>query len=445
MLTDYMAAGGQEIWNSLRLQTYLTNVGSPFTTGPGICVCSTLTAEMLGQTGGYTTPVADPAPWYDADQPVTGEFLGFLPLSVSGIDDNPMSRNVTGGVGGGGIFGPARALPRTMVVSGLLIGASCCGADFGLQYLSLALAGCNGAVCDGDCVNMFNCCPSESMTQPEFVAEHRRTFRRVALTSGPTVTRRVATAGGSCAGTGSCSGNGDIIEVEFVLVAAVPWSWTDPVELLNVNLPGDSGLECIDWCLSSGGGADECLEGECAHAPCQAAVDACADPMNTVPAPPQPVIPEASFCVPLATERVCYTLDLSDRPNWSTDVPIITISAGSEELRNVRITMYEKPQGSPLTCDEIADQYRCTPANDFIITYAAPNSEITIDGQIGQVQIYCDGDCRTASTVFGSVDGGPPRINELTCAEYCLCIETDPNFAPAANAELTFSISGKVY
>lgn len=461
MIIDYLRIGDAEVINTARTQAYMRNVGSPFTSGASWCGCETLTPAMIGEEaqpgdpGGiprYDTPATDPAPWFDPDQAVTGDFLGFLPLSMAGLDDSPRVRNVTNAVGGGGIFGPVRDLPRTITVTGLLIGASCCGVEFGLHWLAESLAGCTGDTCSGDCLTVYNCCPDESMTKAAFDAEHRRTLRRVALVSGPTVTDRVG-SGESCA-RGTCGANGDIIQVEFVLVAGSPWPWTDTIELLDVNLPIGGTGDCIEWCLKPQPGrgtlpadttGQRCNEGECVHAPCTAATDPCADPNNAVPAPPTPTAPDASFCIPIASERACYSVDLSTRPQWSSDVPMITVRSGATALRNLRITIYEKPVDTTLTCDQVADANRCGSLNDFYITYVPPNGAVTIDGQINQATIECEGDCRTASTVFGSSDGGPLRIREMTCAEFCICLETDPNLPPAADASVSFSVSGRGY
>lgn len=455
MLTDYAAVGSQELWNQARLKAYLQNVGSPFTTGAEICSCDTVTPAMLADgtddgtpTSGYDTPEQDPAPWYDADLPDTGEFLGFMVLDVSGLNDNPRARNVTNAVGGGGVFGPVRALPRTITVTGLLIGTTCCGAEFGMHYLSEALAGCTGDTCDGDCFTMFNCCPEAGLTKAQFDAAHRRTFRRTALVDGPHETDRTGT--GSCARS-QCAAGGDIIQVEFTLVAASPFPWADSIPLLDVGLPIGGTGACIEWCLSPSRTlqfdltGNTCVSGECLHAPCKATASACADPLNPVPTPPQPTAPEASFCVPVASERACYTIDLSTRPQWSSDVPMITITAGSKELRNIRVTFYERKADDTRTCTQIADQERCSPQNDFVITYVPQGASVTIDGQIGRATMDCGGDCMAASTVFGDQDGGPVRINELTCAGYCICIESDPNFPPATDASLSLSVSGRGY
>jgi hypothetical protein len=453
MLTDFMATGVQELWNSARLKAYLANVGSPFTNGADVCGCDTIGREQLEEdppSPTYDTPATDPAPWYDPDLPESGDFLGFMPLSISGLNDNPRARNVTNAVGGGGIFGPSRDLPRTVVITGLLIGATCCAAEFGLYYLSEALAGCSGDQCDGDCLTMFNCCPDTFLTKEELEAKHQRTFRRAALVSGPNETNRVGSGSGSCA-RGACGVGGDIIEVEFTIVIASPWAWTETIPLLDVGLPIGGAGDCIAWCLSKARTPADitqgkvCAPGECLHAPCKSAADKCADPRNPVPTPPTPTVPEASFCIPIASERACYTIDLSSRPQWSSDVPMITVRAGSSELRNARVTIYEKPIDTTLTCEQVADASRCNPLNDFVITYIPANGSVTIDGQTGRATTECGGDCRTASTVFGDQDGGPVKISDMSCAEYCVCIETDPNFPPAADASVSVGVSGRGY
>lgn len=442
MLRDFASTNGQELWNTTRLQAYLTNVGSPFATGPGICTCPALTAAVLdGPVGGYDTPAADPAPWFDVDTPVSAEYLGFLPLSIAGAEDDPRARTVTNAVGGGGVFGPVRALPRTITVTGIILGTTCCGAEYGLHYLSEALQGCNGSACDGGCFEMYECCPDNpGLTPVQFNAKYRRTFRRTALVSGPTVVKRDGT--GSC-GAGTCAAGSEILTVEFVLVAATPWAWTDPLPLLDVTLPMNGLSPCIDWCLrnpvTDTGACDpsECLFGDCTT------TDTCADPMFPVPAPPQPTAPLTSFCVSIGSERACYSIDLTTRPQWSNDVPVIILTAGTSDLRNVRILLFENPVGTSYTCDQLADINRCNAQNEFLVTYLQANGTITLDGQIGRPITECRGDCGTSTTVYGNQDGGPVTFNEMSCAHYCLCIETDPAFPPAADARLAFAVSGR--
>ncbi|AKA61759.1 minor tail protein [Streptomyces phage Maih] len=445
MLNDYASANGTEVWNTTRLQAYLTNVGSPFDTGPDICHCPSLTAEVLGDDP-YTTPDAEvgPAPWYDPAVPESAEFLGFLPLTVAGADDNPRRRTVSTAVGGGGVFGPSREQPRSIVVTGVLIGATCCGAQYGMQFLSELLSGCTGDTCDGDCFAMYNCCPDDGLTPEQFNAAHRRTFRRTSLVEGPTETGRRST--GDCARS-ECAAGAELIEVEFVLVAASPWAWTDPIPVLEVTPPIADQTECVDWCLPGSGIPDhDCDPTTCLFQACVTPGDPYADPRNQVPLPPQPTVPAGSFCAPLVPDRACYSVDLSARPQWATDAPLIEIYSGAYELRNIRVTWYERPAGFVGDCDDLADSNLCNFIQDFTVTYIPPRGTLTLDGSIGRAVVTAGGlGCRTASTAYGNQNGGPVDVTDLTCATYCICIETDSDAPPAADAVVRISVLGKGY
>ena len=236
---------------------------------------------------------------------------------------------------------------------------------------------------------------------------------------------------------------GDVVTVEFVLVAGTPWAWTDPVPLLDVALPQPDLTDCVTWCLSAAViGPNFCPPGSCQFESCDAGQDPCGDPLNMIPAPPQPTAPATAFCMPLAPERACYTIDLTDRPTWSSDVPTITIAAGTRDLRNVRVTFYEKRSADD-DCDATADAQRCNPVNDFVISYVPALNNVTIDGQISRAVMACGDRCTTSSTVYGNPDGAPVSVAPLSCALYCVCIEVDSLFPPAEDAQLSLSVSGR--
>lgn len=431
MINDYAAFNSFELWNHARLAAYLQNVGSPFDTGAVICSCDTLTAEVIGN-GPYTTPSGSmPAPWYDADVPESADFLGMLVLRVEGVDDNPRARSVSGAVGGGGVFGPTRVLPRTITVTGVLIGSTCCGAQYGLNYMSQVLSSCAEGGCDGECMQMYACCPAPGMTSEEFNRRHRRTFRRTALVEGPVVTRRRGL--GSCEGT--CGNSGELIEIEFTIVASNPWAWTDAREVLDVGFPVGGEGDCIEWCVAIPG---ELCDGEqCLHRDCNPNAGCAQDPLVTFMPPPEPTTPTSAFCTSLAPETACYTIDLTDQPRWAEDVPVIEINSGSEELRNVRISFYVKSDPAA-DCGAQQDDFTCEPTIDFLITYMPANSVMTIDGQTGASYLDCGNGCEPATTVFGDTDGGPVRINGLTCSLYCVCLSVD-NANPVA-PDASFSL-----
>jgi hypothetical protein len=434
-----MTLGGAEAWNHARLKAYLQNVGSPLANGSDICTCDTLTAEVLGDEP-YTTP-DDPgneAPWYDADVPDSADFLGILVLDIEGIDDFPVARSVTNAVVGGGSIGAARVRPRTLTVSALVIGVTCCGVSYGLKWFKSVLQGCAQQTCGGDCATLYDCCPEEGLTAEQFNARYRRTLRRVALTSGPVVTGRAG--GGDC--NNRCGG-ADVVEIEFTLTAATPWLFGDETEFLNVDLPRDTSDDCIEWCAHNGTTGNTCDGEPCFNSGCSTDTDPCADPECVAPSPPVPTTPDICGCTPLSTIRECYALDFTSRPAYIEDVPMIRVYAGSSDMRHVTISLYAKPESdAALTCDQIADKYACEPAGQWEISFLKSGSELTLDGQVGRALVECNKECSSATTIFG-FDGGPVEFPVIDCKDYCLCITSDSLLPPAADATLSFSVSGR--
>ncbi|MFF5668787.1 hypothetical protein ACFY8S_01400 [Streptomyces hygroscopicus] len=471
----YLTLGGVELANHARLNAYLESVGSSLTSAE-VCRCETFTAELVGDLP-YTTPEDDAAPWWDPDVPESANFAGLLVLSVEGLDTHPVQRSVTNAVTGGGAIGPARVMPRTITVTGLLLGATCCAVDYGLHWLAEVLTGCAGGGCDGDCLTLYNCCPGEEMDPEEFNARHRRSIRRVALVDGPTVTAR---HGDGCQ-AGQCQAGADILTVEFVLSAGTPWLWTDPTPVMEVAPPADDSTECVTWCLHGAPPPTYCLQvrdscppgavaapvdegdgcgtawpvheeepeipctGPCRLAPCADPTAHCADPSCLPPAPPVPTAPDTCFCLPLAVERECYDMDLTDRPGWSVDAPVITVRAGSADLRGLTISFYERQPGDEeLSCAEIADRKRCTPHSMYHVAYVPAGGALTLDGQIGRALVECGGVCESSPDVYGR-DGAPPTWRPFECASYCVCLEQDVQNPPAPDALVTFSVSGRGY
>jgi hypothetical protein len=431
----YLEYGGVEVVNHSRLDQYLVTVGSPLDS-VGACGCEAFTAEVLDQLP-YTTPDDEdnPAPWYDPDVPESVEFAGIRVLSIDGLDDHPVERTVNGGIAGGGAIGPARALPRTITVTAILLGSTCCGVEYGRHWLSQVLQGCSGGECDGDCLVVYACCPGEELTPEEFNQRHRRTLRRVALVDGPRVTAR---AGTGCS-TGGCQSGADILTVEWVMTAAVPWLWTDPLPVMEVTPPMNLDGDCVEWCVHPTG---EGCPGGCKFAVCVDPTAACADTRCMPEAPPLPGAPLATcFCLPLASERACYPMDLTDRPNWSTDLPVVTVRSGSSDLRNLTIAVYES--GEPgQTCEEAADFNRCTPVNYWHVAWVPAGGAVTLDGQTGRATVECGGVCESSPDVYG-LDGMPPTYKPLECSTFCVCLETDIENPPALDAVVTLNVSGR--
>lgn len=488
----YLTLGGTEIANSARLETYLDTVGSPLASA-SVCGCPTLTGPLVGDRP-YTTPAEDNAPWFDPDTPESAQFAGLMVLSVDGLDDHPEERQVTGAVTGGAALGAARVRPRTITITGVLLGSTCCGVAYGLRWLGRALSGCTGRRCGRRCgggrcgganLTLYNCCPTaEQAEDPEgFRAWHRRTVRRVALTDGPRVIDR---AGGGCGGNGGgeCQLDVDMPTVELVLTAATPWQWTDPIPILeDIPVPTDDGTECITWCIHTDNPGPEpvCLElseddcpegavqaeetdgecsglgwpvhedggpceGTCRLAACPADEAPCEDPACRTPTPPVPPPPETCFCHALGVNSELFEVDLDAWPEWFGAVPIITVHAGSHALRRLTITFFAHPEesGSGMACADLVEQDRCHPHSVYEIGYVPPGGTLTLDGQVGRAVVECEGACETSSDVYGR-GGSPLAFELLEHGQYCVLIEADAISTPAEDATISIALSGREY
>lgn len=507
MLDDYIAFGGVEVANAARLQVYAQTVGTPLTSGPS-CRCPSLTAEGLGDAP-YTTPEEDRAPWWDPARPESADFAGWMVLSVEGLDDHPVTRQVTGAVAGGAALGPPRVQPRTITITGVLLGATCCGVEYGLRWLARALEGCTrrncggcaGGRCGGSDLTVLACCPPEDdlddspgMESPGdesfgevspgedlgVLSRWRRTLRRVALTDGPRV---VARAGDGCTGDlGGCQLGADMLTVEVVLTATRPWAWSDPVPVLDVPVPSDDGTECITWCVHTtpdvplvcleltdedcpagavtaeeteadcAPGAvawpvdedgDEPCERACRHAACPDPGAACADPSCETPTPPVPPQPETCWCSALAVNAEAYELDLTGWPR-SAAVPIITATAGAQDLRRVTVTFYERgPEHDGMTCEEVAEAERCNPHSTYEIGFVPSGGMVQLDGQVERAYVTCDGACEISRDAYGAA-GSPLAFEALAGGrEYCVLVEADAIATPAEDATLVVELSGR--
>jgi hypothetical protein len=235
--------------------------------------------DVTSEGRGYLSPITDPAPWYDPDNPDSWAFLGVAGMEVTGASDSTRQSNVSMSLSGIGVMGPIYMGPRTMVVRALVVATDDCGLEFGLLWLRRQYTLVVNP-CGGDPLTFFDCCPclceddtsggpcwatnytelsDGPVCEPDFwpttyaelivgppaedeawcdwpdvyrqlrtgpppwsccidqcLVPYMRQFHNARVTTGPTVLRRPAMSCGSLA------------EVEFTLVAADPAPHTMP-------------------------------------------------------------------------------------------------------------------------------------------------------------------------------------------------------------------------
>lgn len=432
----WLCLGGAEIVNQARVSTYAR---SGQCAGWEVTACDSCGDEMAvaleDPNGVYTNPVDDGAPWYDVTEPESADFYGFYAMSIDNLGPGRITRNSTARASGRGSFlGPEILNSPEIIVTGVLLGATACAVAFGMRWLAMTLRGaaCTDG-CDGEDLTFLNCCPTwaEGGDPVEEIEPHLRMLKGVRLTASPRITERI---GDTC----SCHpDSADLVQVTFTLTASEPCVFRPPVvaaEDVLFNLAEVS--ECEPWVLIGPG--DACPYDE---DPCAAPADCIADPgCPPPPAPPLPPPPvNDCICDPLQTVQACATIDSSVIPAFADGVPIITINAGSQDLRQVHMTFIANPFNQPLE-----DLDPCTACGEVTLSRIPAGASFVMDGTTETVTIDCPGRGPIDATpLLGSTGGQLPfRFPEIECGGtgYVLCVTADAITA-AADASVSVSIA----
>lgn len=168
----WICLGGLEVVNQDRTVAYSRNRDEEACEGGGDCFpiaenCGTCPTIHTGDV--YVSPATDPAPWYDAGVPESADFHGLLVTSVTGLGPGKVTRALEGRSSGvGSVLGRITQASPTVTVSGVLLGTSCAGTDYGKRWLSGMLAGACGekARCSGEDMVFYTSCPTEPEDSP---------------------------------------------------------------------------------------------------------------------------------------------------------------------------------------------------------------------------------------------------------------------------------------
>lgn len=159
----FLCLGGQEIYNLCRTQALMAAGFGPAGMVCRGCGCCDNVPGGLGFPNGLGN-IAD-APWYDPNVPESAEFAGLLVTGITGLEGGRFGRTVTETGSVSTVFGRARRAAPEIVVTGLIMASTCCGQDFGFQWLNSALGGngnCSGSAgCLGDDLTFLACIPGE--------------------------------------------------------------------------------------------------------------------------------------------------------------------------------------------------------------------------------------------------------------------------------------------
>lgn len=165
----YLCLGSVEIANVARVTTY--GSGEFF----DACPCDVL--DLVA----YTTPEADPAPWYDATYPESADFLGFLPSSIT--LSSAGARGVTATGREGSFIGPEGLPGRVIEVVGWMVSRDVQSAWYGERWMTEALRGNRCEGCAGDVLQLLPFCREEQSGID--LDDDFRTLVGAALVDGP--------------------------------------------------------------------------------------------------------------------------------------------------------------------------------------------------------------------------------------------------------------------
>lgn len=421
MWPGYLTIGGMEIANAGRTEAYVR--------------ANTWFKPLYGATDlhkaldedQYRSPLLDPAPWADRNVPQSTNFFGFYLLDATGAEDSTREVTYTEATIDGARPSRVRHNSKTIVFNGVLIGCNEQAVEYGMRWLRNALlaspcAGSNGCAGSDMCYFATQPCTEEDTEDcwDYAVMQTGRTLRRFAVTTGPNITAKQQTTDGAVVWT-----------VTFTGQAGVPWEYgfercvvkgfmdplvTSPFECGDVNgTPEDEGYPISDL--------DENGKPLCkvqAWAPLY-------DPeCPSLEPPPSPPAIDIS-CMDLPTEwtRRTFTIPGETIPLWTDLVPVIAVTTGIDEVRNLRIRFYSDPfeGGNP-------EDDPCAFCGDFVLTYIPPNTQMVLDGAVESVVVTSQNQPpRNASTLVFAADGTPFSWPLLSCGVgYIVTIDLPATF-----------------
>jgi hypothetical protein len=454
----YLELAGVEIVNTSRAATYAVNLGLPTVECDS---CSTVwKAGGSLPVGGYNLPDLDNAPWYDPAVPESARFCGLVGLELAGASKGTATRVPTALAGDGSSPGRLRRAHRELTVRAYALAADQAALSYGLAWLAHALLGtsvCGGSSCSGDAATLYAACPDCTNTLVTCGAYERRTLFNVGLLEGPA---RLGLDRFHQGCTGEPDG-GVGAEVDFTLVAGKPWFYREPVQVasgLTFSIP--TNWPCVTWTPSPPAPAGSCPTIDCSTATdtclqwtplascdtttCSGSEGTClADPWcsapTSPPTAPQPVDP----CVCLVTLNPAAALasvEAGSLPRWLEKVPIISVTAGSTDLRRLLVRFYSVGDGD-LCLFQGLDL--CNLRGEIGIPFLPAGSTLLLDGRSQTASVVCADGRSTEPVVYGGTGLSWTGWPVLDCADQWCVAATADSAHVATNATVTISIAAR--
>lgn len=436
----YWEYDGTEIVNGPRVEAYLTNAHKSWFVETFIKHDFN---AMLGQPD-YVSPLIDGAPWVDPDLPESWEFYGFYPLDVAGAENSSRASAVQEFTTDGGSPGRLRHGTKAVVFNGLIMAESERGAEYGMRWLRRALLGakCEDSAAiisglgadmtffaaepfadtyDNDEVILSGGTPLSGghvlpdpdlfdiTTVPGLRAD-LRTFKNVTVNNGPS---KMAGRKMSC--------GGQVWNVQFTATVGNPWEYGVTRQIVqgfmdpSVTSPWVPGVS-----PGSISGPVSFTDVDCGTDLWEPIYDPLCPAVITPPEPPS--VPLGCSDLPDSWNRRQISIPGDNVPLWGEVVPVVNISAGGQDIRNVRLRFYSDPTGTFSTtatpCDYIGD---------IVISYIPAQGSILIDGVNEEVSVLTAlGHRRMAGSLVHTTDDKPIKWPALSCGYgYIMTVDLD--------------------
>lgn len=397
----YFEIDGTEIINVARTEAYAAE--KPWFTA--LFKADDLPAML--DDGTYSTPAADEAPWYDADEPASAEFLGVYPLEVSGIESSSRVSTVLQSTNDGGVPGRVRHETKTVVFNTALLAETERGAEYGIRWLNRALL---GAKCSRDLSTEHalgaslgflayepTYTPGESPTAA--LAALSRVLRRFVVNVGPHINAKRALSCGGQVWIASFTGVAGT-PFQFGLSRPIIQGYLDP----SVTDPWVPGVVAGDF---------DTVSSAYTEVPCgEDLYDPIFDPYcpALIIPPPPPSIPLGCFDPPTEWDRRSIAIPGENVPLWGEVAPVVTLHA-VDAVRNARVRFYEDPNG-----DLDPSEDPCAYVADIVVSYIPAGASLIVDASLEEVYVIMeDGDNRRADSLVYSTNSTPIEWPYLTC------------------------------
>lgn len=314
----------------------------------------------------YTNPISDQAPWFDADIPESGKFLGFLisDVTMNSVASRQVSTRISSS--GGGVLGPIRNKERKFDFTVLMFGCNESALEYGMRFLTDALAspGCDDGctLCDAE---FRDACPAVNGSSASLDVG-RWILKNVGLVGEGPTWDTPPVEGMQC----------NVRRVKFSIASEYAWKFKCPVDV------------CIDLPLAQ------------------------EDPWT-----PTCDNVEAFFC-----NDEYVTCSVTEPLIIGETAMIIKVQAGSLPLEHIKISVTPDKFGYECSPETAPNGYTPqTPCDEITIPYIPANTFMTYDTSIEEITVtYPGGGVVDGTPFISTVVGRPPTFPTVRCGQFCV-------------------------